>query len=83
MLREQNAPLISNPYAKSMNEDISEETKAALIEKGYEYFRPKHKALPRFRLGASVPEVNAYYETQADWLVSPDGEIVHWYEVEL
>ncbi len=83
MLGTQDAPLISNPYAKSMNEGIPEETKAALIERGY---RPhRHKFDPKGYWRAFTPEkiteLNAYYETQTDWWVAPDGEIVRWTEV--
>lgn len=80
----QDAPLISNAYAKSMIPDISEETKAALIAKGYEpYRRPPMKPGMFRQTKEAVDDLNAYYETQTDWWVSPDGEIVHWTEVEL
>lgn len=68
-----------------MNWDITEETKAALIAKGYEPY--KHRFDPKDCWHAFTPEktaeLNAYYETQTDWWVAPDREIVHWSEVGL
>lgn len=66
-----------------MNEDIPEETKAALIERGYRPHRPKLKPEYFQHNPEKIAELNAYYETQTDWWVAPEGEIVHWTEVEL
>ena len=66
-----------------MNEDISEETKAALIAKGYRPHRHKFDPKLYWHNPEKIAELNAYYETQTDWWVSPDGEIVHWTEVEI
>ena len=65
-----------------MNEDITEETKAALIAKGYEPYRRPPMKPGRFRqTKEAVDDLNAYFETQTDWWVSPEGEIVHRMEV--
>lgn len=67
-----------------MNEDIPEETKAALIEKGYEpYKRPPMKPGMFRQTKEAVDDLNAYYETQTDWWVSPKWKRVHWSEVGL
>ena len=62
--------------------EISEETKAALIEKGYElYRRPPIKPGMFRQTKEAVDDLNAYYETQTDWWVAPEGNRVHWSEV--
>jgi len=67
-----------------MNEDIPEETKAALIEREYEPYRRKPMKPGMFRqTKEAVDDLNAFFETQTDWWVPPDGEIVHWTEVEI
>lgn len=66
-----------------MNEDIPEETKAALIARGYEPNRHEFDPRDPWLAPKKIAELNAYYETQTDWWVSPDGNRVHWSEVEL
>ena len=66
-----------------MNEDITEETKAALIAKGYEPHRHKFDPGDPWLAPKKIAELNAYYETQTDWWVSPEGKRVHWSEVGL
>jgi hypothetical protein len=74
----------SHEYREWMDDILTEETKAALIAKGYEpYRRPPMKPGMFRQTKEAVDDLNAYYETQTDWWVSPDGEIVHWTEVEL
>ena len=81
MLRAQNAPLISNPYAKSMNEEIPEETKAALIAEGCSPHRKRFtiEDLPGYT-AEEVTKTNAYYETQTDWWIVPREGVFHWTE---
>ena len=71
-------------HKKTWPGDISEETKAILLTKGYEpYRRPPMKPGMFRQTKEAVDDLNAYFETQTDWWVSPKGERVHWAEVEL
>lgn len=71
-------------HKKIWPEEISEETKAALIARGYElYRRPPMKPGMFRQTKEAVNDLNAYFETQTDWWVSPEGNRVHWSEVVL
>lgn len=54
------------------------ETAAKLLANGYELHRPKFDNKGFRHAPEGTSNLDAYYEKQTAWWVSPAGEIVHW-----